>query len=94
MAWQHRGEFDYPDWRLGGGVYALYFGRQLVYIGRTGNFRSRLQEHARVKPFDSMKLSYTKDRSEQVRRERRLLARLRPPLNVIVPSQPKQAGCL
>jgi hypothetical protein len=74
-----------PDEKWGGGVYALYQGQRLVYIGHTANFRVRLHAHRRRFHFDGVKLAPIEDRKERKRLERRLLLRLRPPLNRTLP---------
>jgi hypothetical protein len=75
-----------PDYRHGGGVYALYRGKELVYIGHTGNFRSRIQCHRRRFAFDGIKLAPIESRRERQRLERRLLFRLTPFENRIIPT--------
>lgn len=77
-----------PDWRewFGhGGVYALYQGGELVYVGRTGNFCSRLRVHARRFPWEWCKLRVVSSTRQQMWFERRLLHRLRPTYNKQLP---------
>ena len=74
-----------PLWRWGGGIYALYQGSEVVYVGRTGNFRSRLTTHKRRFWFDGIKVVFTDDLYEQKYRERRLISRLVPTYNRMIP---------
>lgn len=67
-------------------VYALYKDGVLIYVGRTGNLRCRLQAHMRRFVFDIAKFSMAETSREARWRERRLLYRLRPCLNRIIPS--------
>jgi len=71
----------FPKWDFGGGVYALYRGGSLVYVGRTGNMRSRLQAHRRRFRFDAIKIARVRETAEQRLLERKLINRLRPVSN-------------
>jgi predicted GIY-YIG superfamily endonuclease len=67
-----------------GGVYALYSFGRLVYIGRSGNLRSRVTEHVKKKSTDAIKFRYLPSLKSQRRLESRLIARVRPVLNKAV----------
>lgn len=75
----------FPAWNYGGGVYALYQSGTLVYVGRTGNFRARLQAHRQRFAFNAIKVARIDESGEQKVVERRLLHRLRPAKNDTVP---------
>lgn len=64
-----------------GGVYFLYDGDELVYIGQTDNLMRRIGEHIKegVKRFDSFELYETPDR---IRLEARLIGLLKPKYNM------------
>lgn len=69
-----------------GGVYALYRCDELVYIGHAGNLRVRFNKHMRTQQIDAVKIALVADRRERQRIERRLLFRLRPSGNRVLPS--------
>jgi excinuclease UvrABC nuclease subunit len=75
-----------PDRRWGGGVYALYRNGQLVYVGHTKNFRTRLHAHRRCFEFDRVKVAPIANRRERQRLERKLIGRLLPLENRAVPN--------
>lgn len=75
-----------PDWRWGGGVYVLYRGKEVVYVGQTGNLRTRLLAHRRRFAFDQIKVSPNDDRRQRQRLERLLIRRLVPFENRMIPS--------
>lgn len=76
---------EIPDRTCGGGVYALYLRGELVYVGHTRCFYSRLMKHRRRFLFDGIKVAQIEDRSIRLNLERRLLFRLRPRVNQILP---------
>lgn len=75
-----------PDTRWGGGVYALYRGKELVYIGHTGLFRTRILCHRRRFKFDAIKVAPIDNYAERKRLERKLIWRLTPVENRVIPS--------
>jgi hypothetical protein len=76
-----------PDRRWGGGVYALYRGKQLVYIGRTSCFFVRLPAHRRRFEFDGIKVAPISDAQERRQLERKLIRRLVPSENRSIPCE-------
>ena len=74
-----------PDRKWGGGVYALYQGARLVYVEQTRNLRTRIMVHRRRFRFDGVKVADVGSRAERISLERRLLYRLRPPMNCVLP---------
>ena len=84
-SWEQLHPDHFPSYQDGGGVYALYWDGELVYIGRSKCFRTRIKTHNEWMPFDSIKLLCVTDRDEQIRRESNLIARLRPRFNALVP---------
>ncbi len=63
------------------GIYLLYLRDEVVYVGQTGNFISRLASHMFRKDFDAYAfLSAEPDRVATL--EARLIDRLRPRLNI------------
>jgi hypothetical protein len=83
---------ELPDWRFGGGVYALYRESRLIYVGHSGNVRDRLLNHRRRFSFDVAKVAPTDDRRERQRLERKLLFRLRPSCNGTLPTVLRPVG--
>lgn len=83
-----------PDRSWGGGVYALYLGKELVYVGHTGSFYVRLTTHRRRIPFDAVKVAPMTDKRERQALERKLLFRLRPRYNRTLPSVYRPVGFL
>lgn len=77
-----------PDRKWGAGVYALYRNGRLLYIGQTNDLHCRILEQRRRFEFDAVKVCPTPNRLERQRLERRLLYRLRPPLNNLLPNTP------
>lgn len=75
-----------PDQKWGGGVYVLYHEGKVVYVGRGGLMRSRIQAHRRRFAFDAVKVAPIENVFEQKRLERRLLYRLRPSRNRVIPT--------
>jgi predicted GIY-YIG superfamily endonuclease len=86
--------YRFSNYPRGGGVYAVYYNGQLVYIGMSADLKARMQTHGWVAkpPFASaagmvrhITVKYSPDRlyAEHATREKWLLRRLRPPLNKI-----------
>lgn len=75
-----------PGRSFGAGVYALYKNGRLIYIGRAGNLHVRLVDHYRRFRFDYAKVSPCATAPLRRWRERRLLFRLRPAANRIIPA--------
>jgi hypothetical protein len=64
------------------GIYFLYQSGRIVYVGKTTNFSGRLASHMFRKTFDAFSfLPIPLDQVEVL--EARLIAQLRPPLNVM-----------
>lgn len=72
-----------PDFPRAPGVYVIYDGDDLLYVGSTCNLRSRLHQHIHqgIFDFDIVKFSASRRVGEWAYRELRLLNRLRPPKN-------------
>lgn len=81
-----------PGWNFGSGVYALYRDSRVVYVGHTGNVRDRLLTHRRRFVFDAIKVARIDSRRECQRLERKLLFRLRPSCNGVLPTVLKPVG--
>lgn len=68
------------------GVYAIYSGSELVYIGSAESIRARLRDHSILREVDrekcTVKFSVARACGDWMSREYRLIQRLRPPLNV------------
>lgn len=63
------------------GIYLLYQGDEVVYVGKTGNFSSRLASHMFRKEFDSY--AFLRAEPERIATlEARLIDHLRPRLNI------------
>jgi excinuclease UvrABC nuclease subunit len=71
----------FPSHHDGGGVYALYWQGEVVYVGRSKSLRTRVKTHNEWMPFDTIKILRTNDFHEQARREANLIWRLRPAFN-------------
>ena len=67
------------------GVYVLYLNGQVVYVGRGRSVRTRVLYHNRRFTFDHIKVAIESDAKERRTLERKLLLRLQPPMNAIVP---------
>lgn len=67
------------------GVYVLYHGTEVVYIGRARRLRARLLAHYRRFGFDQFKDAETTDAYQRRLLERKLLFRLRPRFNILIP---------
>lgn len=66
-----------------GGVYALFSGTELVYVGRAGSIRTRVVSH-QIKTFDSLRFKrMSPTRAYQT--EALLLFKHRPPMNKRIP---------
>lgn len=68
------------------GVYVLYLGAEVVYVGQSGNIRARMQMHRGRFQFDRAKVSLNEHKTERLYLERVLLVRLRPRRNGVVPT--------
>lgn len=69
-----------PAPKTGTGVYFLFQGDQIVYVGQTRSIAERIGQHIKTKAFDSFAwIEVPKDRLEAV--ERAYINSLRPPLN-------------
>ena len=66
-------------------VYVLYRDGNLVYVGATGNIYNRLVTHRRVIGFDAVKVKFLTDPDDQRPLESRLIDRLRPSENRMIP---------
>jgi hypothetical protein len=71
----------------GPGTYAIYINGALVYIGSSCNLRSRLRDHFRSGRFSGavtvkIKETYSGEGARVI--ERRMITRLRPPMNHVV----------
>ena len=69
-----------------GGVYVLYRKNRIIYVGRASNLKVRLACHASAIWFDGAKVKTIDDKWKQKAIERRLLYRLRPEQNAVLPS--------
>jgi len=76
-----------PDARYRGGVYALYRSGALIYVGRTGNLRTRIMAHRRRFEFDCVKVASIDSARARKVLERKLLFRLRPIMNIVLPAR-------
>jgi excinuclease UvrABC nuclease subunit len=66
------------------GVYAIYDGTQLVYIGSTSSLRNRFGMHKKLMNglnFAHIKVSFSSSYGDWTKRELRLIKRLNPELN-------------
>lgn len=68
------------------GVYVLYQGDAVVYVGASINIGDRIRKHRRAFCFDRAKASLVKKPQDRKMRERRLIYRLRPRFNRQIPS--------
>lgn len=75
-----------PDRRWGGGVYALYRGGEVVYIGHTRLFRTRIMTHRLRFAFDAVKVAPIACRTARKQLERKLIRRLVPVENRVIPA--------
>ena len=66
-------------------VYRLLKGDELLYIGSTGSFLSRIKAHARDKDFDRWQAAKCATEGECRRLEKILINNYRPPLNRMIP---------
>lgn len=71
-------------------VYQLLLGSELVYLGSTGDFLTRLKAHSRDKEFDGWRASQCDSERACRDLETALIDRYRPPLNRMIPT-PKVA---
>ena len=67
------------------GVYRLYRGEQIVYIGQSGNVRDRMCVHSRRFHVDRFTYEVVPDRRERMALERRLINEHRPVENGVIP---------
>lgn len=67
-------------------VYQLLSRGELVYIGSTGDFLTRLKAHARNKTFDSWRAAKCPSEMDCRDLETALIDRYRPPLNRMIPT--------
>ncbi len=84
--WKHdrrpaRGPFILPDCP---GVYVLYWHGELIYVGSTVSVLNRLEDHRTegLIRFDRVKYKLTRKMGDWAMIEVRLIARLRPRLNI------------
>lgn len=83
---------DLPPDNYGGGVYVLYRCGFVVYVGHAKKLRTRLLRHRRYFVFDAIKIALIGDRRSRQRLERKLLFKLRPSQNSIIPTVFRPAG--
>lgn len=67
-------------------VYQLTLAGELVYIGSSGQFATRVKAHARDKSFDGWRASHCANEAECRDLETALIDRYRPPLNRMIPT--------
>lgn len=67
-------------------VYVLYRGPDVVYVGRTDMLLFRLRTHRRLIGYDSFKACLLPSREEAKWLERKLIFRLKPSVNRLIPT--------
>ncbi len=84
------------------GCYAISCGPQLLYIGSALNIRHRLQEHGLCNRWQrrhcrfgqvdelTVRVAYAARRGDHLRREFRLIARIKPPFNIAHAQRPRR----
>ncbi len=76
--------FDLPPYDVAG-VYLLYHGGDVVYIGQSGNIRTRVLSHSMLFPIDRIQIIEIPDKRERKILERQLIDQHRPFQNRVVP---------
>lgn len=80
-----------PNYKM---VYQLWFGNEIIYIGKTDSFHKRLVAHSKDKTFDSVKIALCKSTYDQDCVENKLIDLFRPKLNLSLNLEFARKDCL
>lgn len=63
-------------------IYVLLKDNEIVYVGRSSNLRSRLEQHKKTKDYDSFDFVFVKDKNQMKDLEALMIQQYRPKFNI------------